>query len=307
MQESQEEVGGAPRTCAAWSETLDEPMAGTAPVATSWLCLEQPGPWGHDALLRSHLDPELGRCLAERASAHGVRIQLIRSTGRHPDTGGKFSRTVYLAHTTPGASWLRGTELTAPEQLLDLDFAAFAAGEHGGWGTPRTEPVLLVCTNGRRDRCCALRGRALLEQLAGRHDGQLWETTHLGGHRFAPTAVVLPTGYGYGRLDPHTVDAVLADAAVGKVATTHCRGRCALSHPAQVAELAVREATGERGEDALRVRARSPEGVSLEHRDGRSWQVDLDETTLSPARPNSCGKTAVEIGAWTARRVHRLS
>ena len=30
---------------------------------------------------------------------------------------------------------------------------------------------------------------------------EVWECTHLGGHRFAPTALVLPTGYSYGRLD----------------------------------------------------------------------------------------------------------
>ncbi|WP_179536092.1 sucrase ferredoxin [Actinopolyspora biskrensis] len=307
MQESQDNVGTVPSTCAAWSETLSEPTAGTAPVATSWLCLEQPGPWGRDALLQSHLDPELGDRLASLATASGVRIQLIRRTGRHPDLGADFPRTAYLAHTAPGASWLRRAELTDPAELLDLDLAGLSSGEHGGWGEPCAEPVLLVCTNGRRDRCCALRGRALLDQFSGRHRGQLWETTHTGGHRFAPTAVVLPTGYSYARLTPHAVDAVLSDTAVGKVTTTHCRGRSALSQPAQVAELAVREATGERSEETLRVRSETSGEVVLAHRDGRSWRVPVEEVPLSPPRPNSCGKQAVESHALTAGTIRQLS
>ncbi|NHD18433.1 MULTISPECIES: sucrase ferredoxin [unclassified Actinopolyspora] len=307
MQESQDSVGAAPSTCAAWSEALSEPMAGTAPVATSWLCLEQPGPWGRDALLQSHLDPELGNRLASLAAANGVRIQLIRRTGRHPDLGADFPRTVYLAHTTPGASWLRRAELTDPAQLLDLDLEGLSSGEHGGWGEPCADPVLLVCTNGRRDRCCALRGRELLERFTERHQGQLWETTHTGGHRFAPTGVVLPTGYSYARLTPHAVDAVLSDTAAGKVTTTHCRGRSALSQPAQVAELAVREATGERAEESLLVRAETSGEVVLEHLDGRSWRVPVEEVPLSPPRPNSCGKQAVEPSARLAGRISRLS
>ncbi|MGJ7907087.1 sucrase ferredoxin [Actinopolyspora sp. H202] len=306
MQDPRERAGTARETCSAWSETLSEPLAGTAAVATSWLCLEQPGPWGGDALVRSHLDPDIGARLAERAAATGVRVQLIRKPGRHPDTGVDAPRTVYFAHTRPGASWLRRTELTDPAELLNLDFEAFARGEHGGWGSPTTEPVLLVCTNGRRDQCCALRGISLLREMGPRHEDKLWETTHTGGHRFAPTGVVLPSGYNYGRLTPHGVDAVLSAAAAGKMTTAHCRGRSAFSQRAQVAELALREALGEHAGEALSVASEAEDEVVLRHRDGRRWSVRLREITLSPPRPNSCGKTPVQAGTWTAERIRRM-
>ena len=35
-------------------------------------------------------------------------------------------------------------------------------------------------------------------------DATVVEVSHLGGHRFAPTMLVLPTGYAYGRLDLDT-------------------------------------------------------------------------------------------------------
>ncbi|MBB5153070.1 sucrase ferredoxin [Saccharopolyspora phatthalungensis] len=287
-------------TCAGLSEAFTEPLPGTAAVAGSWLCLEQRGPWGHNALVQSHLNPEIGRLLSARGDEHGVRIQLIRHPGRHADTPGDSPRRVFIAHTGPGTSWLRTATTTSPADLLDLDFDRIAAGHHDDWGRPVTDPLLLVCTNGRRDRCCALLGRQLITALTGRHDGSIWESSHTGGHRFAPTAVVLPSGYTYGRLTPHTAEAVLSAAAAGKVVLDHCRGRSSWTRAGQTAELAVREHIGEYLIDALRVTGEQAGQVLITHQDGRSWQVTVQERELDPARPNSCGKAAVRPTAYTA-------
>ncbi|GAA0531510.1 sucrase ferredoxin [Saccharopolyspora subtropica] len=292
--------------CAGLSEAYAEPLAGTAAVAGSWLCLEQRGPWGHNALVQSHLDPGIGRTLAARGDEHGVRVQLIRPPGRHADTAAPQPRRVFLAHTGPDTGWLRSAVLTDPAELLDLDFARIAAGHHDGWGEPVAEPLLLVCTNGRRDRCCALLGRDLLTSLAGRHDGVLWESSHTGGHRFAPAAVLLPSGYTYGRLTPHATDAVLSAAAAGKVMLEHCRGRSTWTRAGQAAELAVREHIGEYLVDALRVTGEQDGEVEITHHDGRRWQVAVRHRELNPPRPSSCGRaavrpTAVEVVGITAR------
>ena len=65
-------------------------------------------------------------------------------------------------------------------------------------------PILLVCTHGVHDTCCALRGRPVAAALAARWPGQVWECSHVGGDRFAPNVVVLPDGFYYGNLDPET-------------------------------------------------------------------------------------------------------
>lgn len=303
-----EQLGGTGEatTCAALSETLGEPLAGTAAVAETWLCLEQPGPWGHDALLRSHLDPEVGAALSARAEASGVRVQLIRRPGRHPDTAGRRPRRAYLAHTRPGRSWLRTHTLLDPSELLELNFDRSAHGHHDGWGEPVNDPVMLVCTNGRRDRCCALWGRQLIGELAGRHDGSVWETTHTGGHRFAPATVLLPSGYTYGRVTAHQVEAVLSAASAGKVVTDHCRGRSCWSRAGQAAELAVREFAGEYLSDALSVEAPPGEQPRVAHLDGRRWAVAVREHELDPPRPNSCGKSAERPSSWTVEQVSPL-
>ncbi|MGW7081896.1 sucrase ferredoxin [Streptomyces sp. NPDC054871] len=289
-------------TCTTASRDLDEPLAGTAATARTWLLLEQPGPWGARALTSSHLDPEVGRALEAAAEGTGVRIALIRRPGRHADSHPSARRRVYVAHTAPGNTWLRGHVTDRPEELLDLDFAALGAGDHGGFGTPHTgDPLALVCTNGKRDRCCALLGRPLAAELATSGEQGVWEVTHLGGHRFSPTLLVLPYGYAYGRSGQAAVKAILEGVRTGRVVTEGCRGSSAWDRPGQAAELTVRTATGEDAAGALRVVHTSGTApvradgtaprwdVTVAHTDGRQWRVTVVQGASLPPRPESCG------------------
>lgn len=294
-------------TCSSLSRQYAEPIAGTAATAVSWLCLEQPGPWGRDALVDSHLDRQLADELASRAAGTGVRIELIRRPGRHADTAPDGPRRCYLASTRPGAAWLEQVDIEDPKELLDLDFLALGTGIPAGVGELLSSPVLLVCTNGKRDRCCAELGRPIVAEMATLHPDDVWECTHTGGHRFAPTGLVLPTGYTYGRLDLTSAQELMVEARLGRVYTGGCRGRSTWSKEGQVAELAVRELTGERDPDALTVRP-SPDAADdgtqlVAHTNGRTWQVDVRLADLSPARPTSCDAAPVTPAACVATNV----
>ncbi len=207
--------------------------------------------------------------------------------------------------------------MSDPRGLLDLDLAALGGGRIEA-GTPHPDPVILVCTNAKRDRCCAVLGRSLALDLAdavapGAID--LWEADHLGGHRFAPTAVVLPTGYVYGRLDTTTALAALDDAAQGQVVIERSRGRCTWSRPGQAADLALRAELQEFGADAVRV-------LGEQRLDEQHWTVELavdggatldasavtycalvKESAAEEPRPESCGKP---FGTPTQLRVLSL-
>ncbi|MFE2584153.1 sucrase ferredoxin [Streptomyces sp. NPDC059378] len=286
-------------TCATVSGDLDEPVSGTAATARTWLLLEQPGPWGVKALTSSHLDPALGRALEAAADGTGVRIALIRRPGPHADFGTRRVRKVYAAHTTPGNAWLHSATTAAPERLLDLDFAALGQGDHRTFaaalgGRPHTgDPLALVCTNGKRDRCCALLGRPLAAELAAREVEGIWEVTHLGGHRFSPTVLVLPHGYAYGRADARTVVEVLQGVQEGRIVTRGCRGSSAWERPGQAAELAVRASVGEDAAGVLsvvRTDGAAPRWeVTVAHADGRHWRVVVAQGACLPPRPESCG------------------
>ncbi|MGW0625332.1 sucrase ferredoxin [Streptomyces sp. NPDC002758] len=285
--------------CAPVSRSLDEPVSGTAATATTWLLLEQPGPWGAQALASSHLDRALGRALEAAAEGTGVRIALIRRPGRHADPGTPLMRQVYAAHTVPGRVWLHSATTRDPRQLLDLDFAALGEGDHRTFDTAlggaahTGSPLALVCTNGKRDRCCALLGRPLAAELAASGVRGVWEVTHLGGHRFAPTVLVLPYGYSYGRAEAHAVKEVLHGVQEGRVVVEGCRGSSAWEKPGQAAELAVRSAAGEYTAGALSVvktdGAAPRWTVTVAHTDGRRWRVIVAQGASLPPRAESCG------------------
>lgn len=286
---------GRPGLCSTFCRELHEPLAGTAIVAAGWLVVEQPGPWGAKAPTQSHLDAAFGAKIDADAKKADLRFGLIRSPGRHPDDHPR-SHQVYVASTAPGRTWLLGGRVDDPGKLAVLDLKAVACGNLEAVVdsfpslAPVAEPVLLVCTNGKRDECCALFGRPIVDALAALAPGRVWESNHLGGHRFAPTATVLPTGYMYGQLDVSSAVALLAAADRGETLVDSLRGRSSWTKRGQVAEIAVRQATGEVRLDALSVVAEDLETVTVQHVDGRTWTVPVSSEPAEPPRPDSCGK-----------------
>ena len=302
-----------------------EPLIGTAPRARAWLVLEQPGPYGFHALTDSHLPEPVQAALGALPKDSGTRVLLARRVGHHADTHqDSGSRRFWFAHTAPGGVRMR-TGLLDDVELLAPDLAetlvAAARGELPPWGTRSTDPLLLVCTNSRRDVCCALEGRPVAESLAAdpAYADRVLEVSHLGGHRFAPTALLLPSGDAFGRLDASSAREILDAADDGRLAPlAHHRGRTALAQPAQAAEHAVRAAAGVDALDALDALRRvdghvlpaplrwagdddsGVADVEVRHRDGRAWRVLVRRTPLSHARAESCGKKQVEAEAWVA-------
>ena len=124
--------------------------------------------------------------------------------------------------------------------------AALAAAVSGEAGAPTvcrpgalpTATVgrqVLVCTHGVRDTCCGAQGTRLAAALPGLGAGvRSWRTSHTGGHRFAPTALVLPEGTAWAYLDlevtlvgivDRTLDPRVAAATTG-AARASTRPRC---------------------------------------------------------------------------------
>lgn len=271
----------------------DEQLAGTAPLARRWVCVEQRGAWPSD--LSTHPEP----ALAALATTPGWRLLLIRRPGRRGEAG--VPLRVFLADTSPGASHITTFTVGGPEELAGL---VLPGPDEPLPGELVHDPLLLVCTHGRRDRCCAVDGRALALSVVDAGELHVWECSHLGGHRFAPTALVLPTGYAYGRLDPATAIAARKAAFPGEVDTTLCRGRSTWSPAGQVAELAVRAATGIRDADALQV-VDTAGGAVIAARDGRRWAVDVSPIAGSP-RPLSCGTDPAPCQSLQATDVRPL-
>jgi hypothetical protein len=286
---------------------------GTAALARFFVIVEQAGPWGRNAARESHLDPELGGELEARAADAGGRLMLVRKPGGHPAHAGP--RRVLLAYAggPPGDAWLLGADVADLGELLGLDWGALVRGDQALVraslpGAEPTEPTLLVCTNGRRDVCCAVRGRPLAAHASQLAPGRVWEVSHTGGHRFAPTAVLLPWGQTYARIEDRSAQWVLGASETGHtprelLGPLHDRGRSGLPGPAQCAESHVRAEIGEThlpslwAGEPVPVDGRPDDGVdvTVTHADGRSWAVHVTRSPAGRSRPESCGKPPVEV------------
>ena len=223
-------------------------LATATTKARAWLLIEHPGPWG-ERVEDTALPGPLAAAVA-RAGRLGVRPQLIRRTGRRRPTP---PLQIYVGWSQGRNVWLEGRELADPAEIEGLDLASVAAGEPPGFGTPSREPLVLVCTHGRRNACCARTGAPLARGLQARFGGTVWETTHVGGDRYAANLVCLPHGLYYGDLGlskaRDAVDAYLR----GEVVLDRLRGRAGLPEPAQAAEHHLRRHTGNLVIDAVEV------------------------------------------------------
>ncbi|MDV7355621.1 sucrase ferredoxin [Rhodococcus oxybenzonivorans] len=283
--------------CSALS-AVDEPLPGTAAHVTGWVCLEHPGAWGRDVVDGTALGSELAGELDARAKAAGVRFMFIRRPGR--STTDPAKRTVLLAHSHPASAWCERLDIGSPADLLDLDLGV-VAGSAPRWGEPVAEPVVLVCAHGKRDQCCAVLGRPIAARLSTEFGDTVWECSHTGGHRFAPSMILLPTGYTYGRLSAEQSAEAVRAAARDEVYAQGLRGRSCWDERGQVAELAVRELVTA-GPNELVV-----DGASVvTHIDGRRWSVDVEERELAP-RPPSCGAAPKPVRPVVATGVRPLA
>jgi hypothetical protein len=91
-------------------------------------------------------------------------------------------------------------------------------------------------------------------------DGWVWQSSHVGGDRFAGNVVALPDGVYYGRVEPAETWPVVEAALAGRVHMPCYRGRSCYGFAAQAAELSVREATGALGVGDVIVRSVRPSG-----------------------------------------------
>lgn len=208
--------------CSFASVEDDEPIIGTAPEDTEILLVESPGPWGREAVTDNRL-PEVVR---EHLGRLDLKVFLLR---RYDGSAGPGTR-VFLARATEVGYDVRGTVLDRPEDLLGLDLAGMPAYD---------VPLWLVCTNGKRDRCCAELGRPIAGLLSQEWPEGTWETTHLGGHRFSGTLLALPSGLTLGRLDTSTALAACEAVERGEVPVEWVRGRAGRPGVEQVRELHV--------------------------------------------------------------------
>jgi hypothetical protein len=258
-------VSGAGVLCSKWARESRLDPIGTAGCYSGYLLVEWPLPWprdiGDDAALAS---------VSQAARAAGVRLQ-----GLVPASS-SGSRHVVAYRWPDGA----GSRFERSELVVESSEVAAAAlavlGEPPVAGGEDTVDVL-VCTHGRRDRCCGSLGTELTQELLAApalpSDAvRVWRTSHTGGHRFAPTAIVLPAGTAWAFCDKSTLEAIVARRGQLNDLLARYRGCAGLRSPCvQALERAVLAEVGwplfdmarqghDLGDDRVELSVESPDG-----------------------------------------------
>jgi hypothetical protein len=212
--------------CAAQSRANDEPVFGTVAHIRSWVLLEYPSVWRHDAIEDSRL---LAAPVRSRLLGMGDRALLIR----HDHHRRERLECFFVQSSDP----VRMTRAL----LRDYDELAglsSSAGDAVGGVT------FAVCTHGRHDRCCAKFGIPLSCAFRDLVGERAWQCSHVGGDRFAGNVVVFPYGVYYGRATPEDVPEIVRRSDAGEVWMPGYRGRSCHPRAVQVADYFARRESG---------------------------------------------------------------
>jgi len=239
-------AGREGRLCSVVSKAAGDDPAGSGGPFDGFLAVEVPLPWKRD-VTESLNFPERLRVAVEGLRDAGI---VDKFTGLVPDPGYSregHARVLYWRRPGPGpfAAYERREYLVPEGELAALAEAMAEPRDLARFGAYREETAggrdALVCTQGARDVCCGKFGYSVYHFLRSRHAApgglRVWRTSHMGGHRFAPTLLELPEGRYWGHLELGAAGDLIARRGQPSALARFYRGWAGLgSHFAQIAE-----------------------------------------------------------------------
>jgi hypothetical protein len=216
------------RFCALESVERSESILGTATEASCYLLVECDDVWPAEVggiLLNAGLPEELGRALQAFVDwcPQTVHPLLVKQPGR------SGPRRIYVVRA----------DLSKGKCLLfeDVQEDPLAALQDAYFRPERIDDIALVCTHGKRDKCCAKLGVPVYAELQQRLGGrfEVFQCSHVGGDRFAANVFWLPHGVCLGHV--HTdVAGTIGKLKEGLIPLPHLRGTASLPSAAQYLE-----------------------------------------------------------------------
>tara|TARA_Y100000590_G_scaffold76719_2_gene84920 strand:+ start:1744 stop:2706 length:963 start_codon:yes stop_codon:yes gene_type:complete len=193
-------------TCSSFSESVGEQIFGTAPMWNWCICIEAPFPWQSNVLQSNFFQKHLliDDLTWFSDNMPGLRIQAINADDNHTkdsirvlsfkEQDNHIVKTEYLFPEFEFKKHILALINGTDQQSLDI----YAKKE-------QNTQDYLICTHGNRDFCCGFWGYQLYKELSESYSSEsirFWRTSHLGGHRFAPTLLSLDDARYWGRIKP---------------------------------------------------------------------------------------------------------
>lgn len=227
--------------CSLRSKEAAETTFGTASTGDAWLLLEYARPWGPKAFRESAIPNAVKVYLSGMLkSVPRSRVLLIKQTRKV-----KGPLSLFVVRSRESSSSILKYEFFEYKQLLDLDLTSALAGGSPAGTTQWKEPLFLVCTHGKRDKCCAKFGIPIYKTIQTHaEESSVWQCSHVGGDRFAANVVCFPDGIFYGHVTEETAKLIVKEYDERRIVLRNFRGRACYSFPVQAAEFFARRETG---------------------------------------------------------------
>ncbi len=225
--------GPADLHCSVQTALLAEPPGGTAGHADRVVLVQLALPW--PAKIDRH--PMLAGLKPAKSGSGKVQVLgIITSDADQANQCGHiicYSRLgdEQTIDSSTFAGYERREVTVTPDDLLD-SLQAIVHGDLTAMDLADDDVVdVLICTHGSRDRCCGQSGTLLfleLEDALAADEAsspiRTWRTSHIGGHRFAPTALTLPDGLAWSNLTADGLVGILDRSLPLVEAHGHLRG-----------------------------------------------------------------------------------
>ncbi|MEH1828466.1 MAG: sucrase ferredoxin [Nostoc sp.] len=240
------------RFCSLVSKGNGEDPIGTAGNCDHWLIMEIPQPWSQEIYEENPTLSSLMGLFEELIFKHGVKLKpmLIAPDREYSHPG--LTHVLYYYRPAKLFSQFEKHEFLVPDgeaaalvtaifkQLIQEpnDLSQFQQYQQ------ETSHIreLMVCTHAQVDLTCGRFGtpiyRRLRKEYAPVSHGKLrvWQTSHFGGHQFAPTLVDLPQGCLWGHLEADVLDLLVNRNGSVSGLRQYYRGWTGLSKFEQIVE-----------------------------------------------------------------------
>lgn len=230
--------------CSQTSRQSGVDIVGTASEHQVYVAIECPLPWeSYD--LDSKGIPEdlrsLGKEIYDDYDRYQTRFLLIHNEHLKQDNVTRV--LVFRKPSGPATAYEKQEFHLATIHAVAPLVRQVVMGEPGN-ATPVEVPSrdILVCIHGSRDRCCSRFGAPIYHQARklvtdlGLQNTRIWQASHIGGHRMAPTAIDFPSARYYGYLDADSLQSVLTHGGDIHSLKSIYRGWGVLPWAAQVLE-----------------------------------------------------------------------
>lgn len=210
----------------------NEPLYGTIKAANIWFLLEYNGVYTNQAWEDARIPDNVKAKLDDFPNSHPLLIRQPEQLNAH-DPSIRFF-VVDAAREKPA---IYAIVLGSYTDILYYDFDAILAGEVVD---ASDEPLYVICTNGKRDICCAKYGVVLYNAMSRKAQHHVWQSSHIGGHRFAGTMYCFPHALCYGFLGESDAARVVSSYTDKRILLDKLRGHAIYDKPIQAAEYFLR-------------------------------------------------------------------